>query len=268
MPAGLRVLEAALLRGLQRRRHRRLLPRRPRQVHRSGHPRRRRLHAQSARRDVRGRRLRLDLRIVEAADQLALLARAVRDASRRARSAPHFKVIVGGSGGWQIAQTNSWEELGVDCVVEGRSESTATMELFAQGDPRRDAAAPDRRRSPARARRHPDSRQAHHVRRRRDDHRLRPPLPVLPARSEPADRRAQEPDHGGGARQRARRQQADLAGHRRHVHLGPGAHRHAVLFPEPRSAARSLFRASSTRRASSTMCSATRRSRRPWSIRC
>jgi len=35
----------------------------------------------------------------------------------------NFKVIVGGSGGWQIIQTNSFEELGVDCVVEGRSES-------------------------------------------------------------------------------------------------------------------------------------------------
>ncbi len=45
---------------------------------------------------------------------------------------PHFKVIVGGSGGWQIAQTDSWEELSVDCVVEGRSEATATMELFAK----------------------------------------------------------------------------------------------------------------------------------------
>ena len=41
-----------------------------------------------------------------------------------------FKVIVGGSGGWQITQTNSWETLGVDCVVEGRSESTDIRDLF------------------------------------------------------------------------------------------------------------------------------------------
>jgi radical SAM superfamily enzyme YgiQ (UPF0313 family) len=41
-----------------------------------------------------------------------------------------FKVIVGGSGGWQIAQTNSWDELSVDCVVEGRSESADTLALF------------------------------------------------------------------------------------------------------------------------------------------
>jgi radical SAM superfamily enzyme YgiQ (UPF0313 family) len=43
-----------------------------------------------------------------------------------------FQVIVGGSGGWQIAQTGSYEELGVDCVLEGRSESPETIELFRQ----------------------------------------------------------------------------------------------------------------------------------------
>jgi radical SAM superfamily enzyme YgiQ (UPF0313 family) len=43
-----------------------------------------------------------------------------------------FKVLVGGSGGWQITQTNAWDELGVDCVVEGRSESAETMTLFRQ----------------------------------------------------------------------------------------------------------------------------------------
>jgi radical SAM superfamily enzyme YgiQ (UPF0313 family) len=42
----------------------------------------------------------------------------------------NFKVIVGGSGGWQITQTNSFDELGVDCVVEGRSESEDTMSIF------------------------------------------------------------------------------------------------------------------------------------------
>ena len=43
---------------------------------------------------------------------------------------PRFKVIVGGSGGWQIVQTNMYEELGVDCVIEGRAESTGTLEAF------------------------------------------------------------------------------------------------------------------------------------------
>jgi radical SAM superfamily enzyme YgiQ (UPF0313 family) len=41
-----------------------------------------------------------------------------------------FKVVVGGSGGWQIVQTDSFEELGIDCVVEGRSESEETLQLF------------------------------------------------------------------------------------------------------------------------------------------
>jgi len=48
------------------------------------------------------------------------------------KASPHrsgFKVIVGGSGGWQIVQTDAYDELGVDCVVEGRSESSDTMEL-------------------------------------------------------------------------------------------------------------------------------------------
>ncbi len=44
----------------------------------------------------------------------------------------NFKVIVGGSGGWQIIQTDLFEELGVDCVVEGRSESADVLELFAK----------------------------------------------------------------------------------------------------------------------------------------
>jgi radical SAM superfamily enzyme YgiQ (UPF0313 family) len=42
----------------------------------------------------------------------------------------NFQVIVGGSGGWQITQTNTFGELGVDCVAEGRSESADTLALF------------------------------------------------------------------------------------------------------------------------------------------
>lgn len=42
----------------------------------------------------------------------------------------NFKVIVGGSGGWQITQTNTFEELSIDCVVEGRAEAADTMTLF------------------------------------------------------------------------------------------------------------------------------------------
>jgi radical SAM superfamily enzyme YgiQ (UPF0313 family) len=51
------------------------------------------------------------------------------------KESPHrtnFKVIVGGSGAWQIPRTNSYEGLSVDCVVEGRSESEEALELFRQ----------------------------------------------------------------------------------------------------------------------------------------
>ena len=47
----------------------------------------------------------------------------------------NFKVIVGGSGGWQIIQTNSFEDLSVDCVVEGRSESAGCRQPVSQGHP-------------------------------------------------------------------------------------------------------------------------------------
>jgi radical SAM superfamily enzyme YgiQ (UPF0313 family) len=56
-----------------------------------------------------------------------------REMFRTIKSNPYrqdFKVIVGGSGGWQVTQTNSWDELGVDCVVEGRSESVDVLDLF------------------------------------------------------------------------------------------------------------------------------------------
>ena len=43
-----------------------------------------------------------------------------------------FKVILGGSGAWQITQTNSYSKLGVDCVIDGRSESLETIKLFRQ----------------------------------------------------------------------------------------------------------------------------------------
>jgi radical SAM superfamily enzyme YgiQ (UPF0313 family) len=49
------------------------------------------------------------------------------------RASPHrsgFKVIVGGTGGWQIVQTNAFDELGIDCVLEGRSETPEAVSLF------------------------------------------------------------------------------------------------------------------------------------------
>ncbi|HEX6728522.1 MAG TPA: radical SAM protein [Pyrinomonadaceae bacterium] len=56
-----------------------------------------------------------------------------RELFNQIKSSPYrdnFSVIVGGSGGWQVTQTDSYDELGIDCVVEGRSESSQTLELF------------------------------------------------------------------------------------------------------------------------------------------
>jgi len=59
----------------------------------------------------------------------------------RIRNDPHrsrFRVVLGGSGAWQINETGAAEELGVDCVVDGRSESPDTVALFekaVRGDP-------------------------------------------------------------------------------------------------------------------------------------
>jgi radical SAM superfamily enzyme YgiQ (UPF0313 family) len=41
-----------------------------------------------------------------------------------------FRVLLGGSGGWQINETGTAEELGIDCVIDGRSESEGTVALF------------------------------------------------------------------------------------------------------------------------------------------
>ena len=57
-------------------------------------------------------------------------ARELFQALKRSAHRANFQVIVGGSGGWQISQTDSFKELGVDCVVEGRSESDETVEIF------------------------------------------------------------------------------------------------------------------------------------------
>ena len=58
-----------------------------------------------------------------------------RELFEQIKTNPHrdnLKVIVGGSGGWQIIQTDMYEELSIDCVVDGRSESDDTLTLFDQ----------------------------------------------------------------------------------------------------------------------------------------
>jgi radical SAM superfamily enzyme YgiQ (UPF0313 family) len=51
----------------------------------------------------------------------------------RIRTNPHrssFQVIVGGSGSWQITETNTFEKFGIDCAVDGRAEAREAMNLF------------------------------------------------------------------------------------------------------------------------------------------
>jgi len=60
----------------------------------------------------------------------SIYSRAMFDKIRSSPYRKNFQVVVGGSGGWQITQTNTFEELGVDCVAEGRSESADTLALF------------------------------------------------------------------------------------------------------------------------------------------
>ena len=60
----------------------------------------------------------------------SIYSRAMFDKIKSSPYRKNFQVVVGGSGGWQITQTNKFEELGVDCVAEGRSESADAIALF------------------------------------------------------------------------------------------------------------------------------------------
>ena len=191
MPAGVRVLEASLLRALSGRRHRLLLSRRPRQVHRARHAHRRRLRrtTRSASRSPRGVYTSI-FGSVETADQLALLAGAVRGDQGQPATAGTSRSSSAARAAGRSRRPIPGTTSSVDCVVEGRSESARRLKLFdkaLRGEdlPKQiDVAHPkDRERDPV-------PRQAHDVRRRRDDDRLRPALPVLRARSQSADRHA------------------------------------------------------------------------------
>src|SRR5258707_2150900 len=60
----------------------------------------------------------------------SIYSRAMFDKIKSSPYRKNFQVVVGGSGGWQITQTNSFEQLGIHCVAEGRSESADTLALF------------------------------------------------------------------------------------------------------------------------------------------
>ena len=254
MPAGVRVLEATLLRHYSAGDVVACYPDDLDAVHRAGHTCRGDLDAQPARRHLRRRRVHVDLRRVETADQRPLLRASCSIASRAIRIARISRCwSAAPAAGRSRRPTPGTSSASTASSKDGASRPK-TMHAVRTRDSRRDAAAADGRPASEGPRRHPRSRQADHVRRGRDDDRLRTALPVLRARSEPADRRPEGPHHGGRARERARGQQADLAGDRGHVHLGPGAHRHAVLFPEPRGAAGSVLEHRHDARASSSTC--------------
>ena len=197
MPAGVRVLEASLLRRFPPDDIVCCYPDDLDKFIGPRHARRRGLDAQPARRDVRRRRLHVDLRVVEAADQLALRA---RSCSRAIKASPYREQFQGDRR--RLGRLADHPDQHLRRAerrlrrrrpqrVGGRRWSCSTRRLRGETLPRQVDVQ-----HPHDARRDPLPRQAHHVRRRRDDDRLRPAVPVLRAGSEPADRPAEGQDHG------------------------------------------------------------------------
>lgn len=80
----------------------------------------------------------------------ALYARRMFAIIRDCRARHSFQVVLGGSGAWQISETGSEAEFGIDTVVTGRAESRDVIDLFGRGlrgeplPPRLDADHPHR----------------------------------------------------------------------------------------------------------------------------
>jgi radical SAM superfamily enzyme YgiQ (UPF0313 family) len=60
----------------------------------------------------------------------ALYARRMFATIRECRSRHPFSVVLGGSGAWQIEETDAFDEFGIDTVVTGRAESRDVINLF------------------------------------------------------------------------------------------------------------------------------------------
>jgi radical SAM superfamily enzyme YgiQ (UPF0313 family) len=60
----------------------------------------------------------------------AMYARRMFDTIRACRQRQQFAVILGGSGAWQIGETGTEAEFGIDTVVSGRAESAEVVDLF------------------------------------------------------------------------------------------------------------------------------------------
>ena len=129
---GVRLVEASLLREFRADDIVVLLPGRSRQVHRPRDARRRRLDPQPARRDVCGRRLHLDLRLVEAADQLALRAGDVRPRSRRARTASTSRSSSAARAGGRSRRPTPSTSWASTASSRGGASRTDTLDLFRQ----------------------------------------------------------------------------------------------------------------------------------------
>lgn len=60
----------------------------------------------------------------------SLYARRMFERIKNHPSRSAFKVILGGSGSWQIGETETHEQFGIDCVIGGRAEAAETLEVF------------------------------------------------------------------------------------------------------------------------------------------
>lgn len=60
----------------------------------------------------------------------AIYARRMFSTIKEAKARYNFSVILGGSGAWQIHETNTHADFGIDTVVSGRAESRDVIELF------------------------------------------------------------------------------------------------------------------------------------------
>jgi radical SAM superfamily enzyme YgiQ (UPF0313 family) len=60
----------------------------------------------------------------------ALYARRMFDTIKKHPNRSDFRVILGGSGAWQIDETDTHDEFGIDCVVSGRAEAKDAMDVF------------------------------------------------------------------------------------------------------------------------------------------
>ena len=77
----------------------------------------------------------------------AVYARRMFDTIRECRSRHPFLLVLGGSGAWQIEETDAQAGFGIDSLVTGRAESREVIDLFSSCASWRAAAQAGRRAS-------------------------------------------------------------------------------------------------------------------------